>query len=400
MSLQSIPTMDIIQYWFKNLNDDISSYDFWFDQSPDDYIKSNYQYLVDSLNIDNYRSLINNGFDKIALIIIGDQFTRNIYRNSDNTIRTKNDSWCLELVLDMLKNNEDLNYNLNMRYFIILVLRHQKKSVYMDQALKHIESYIDFYVENQKSVPQSLLKFYSHTIKSYTELDDLIKSSSAEYYDDDLQLSLSDTKISINNLINIPSYTDILDHMIYQFQNNDLSKFDSSDKLYMVIYKWLGTFKKNNLNIGVSLSGGVDSMVLLTILSQIKYTNPNLVSNIIAIHIEHMNRPEAIIERDFLLAYCKILNIKLYYRTIYWMNRDTPNLNREIYESESKKIRFGLYRYAIINDDLIGMCMGHHMGDITENVFTNMIKGKSTDNLGQMKKLDNQLDVDIHLTNA
>ena len=150
---------DIIQYWFKNTDDDISSYDFWFDQSPDNYIQSNYKYLVDSLDINNYKSFINNDLDKIALIIIGDQFTRNINRNFDNLIRTKNDNWCLELALDILKNDEDLKYNLNMRYFIILVLRHQKQSIYLNQALERVQSYIDSYQIKQNPYPNHYSNF-------------------------------------------------------------------------------------------------------------------------------------------------------------------------------------------------------------------------------------------------
>jgi len=57
---------------------------------------------------------------------------------------------------------------------------------------------------------------------------------------------------------------------------------------------------------------------------------------------------------------------------------------------------FLLYKYVVNKYNLIGVCMGHHMGDITENVFTNIIKGKIGSDLGVMKKIDRQLDVDIY----
>ena len=46
-------------------------------------------------------------------------------------------------------------------------------------------------------------------------------------------------------------------------------------------------------NIGISLSGGVDSMVLLYYLVMNNY-------NVVAIHIEYCNREEAKEEREFL----------------------------------------------------------------------------------------------------
>ena len=139
-------------------------------------------------------------------------------------------------------------------------------------------------------------------------------------------------------------------------------------------------------------------MVILTCLSLILKELSNLLEHIVAVHIEHSNRIISKDERDFLIKYCKYLNIPIYYRTIDYMSRDTPYLDRNIYEEESKKLRFNLYKYICEYDkeNLSGICIGHHMGDITENVFTNIIKGKFTNDLGQMKMFDTQNDVNIY----
>ena len=50
--------------------------------------------------------------------------------------------------------------------------------------------------------------------------------------------------------------------------------------------------------IAVSLSGGVDSMVLAMILKQLGYV-------VIALHINYGNRPEANAEASFLEAWCR-----------------------------------------------------------------------------------------------
>jgi len=398
-----IPTTEIINFWFPNSNfDKISMFEFWFDATPDEYIRSTYIDLVDYLSLSlsqektNYLSLENTDLDKLALLIIGDQFTRNVYRN-DLLQRTKNDFWTLNLALSMLDSDIDLKLNLNMRYFILLVLRHQKTTQLLSRVRDRIKLYLSEYVESKKDIPSSLIKFYTHTIRSYTDLTDSISCT-------DLTDSFDYNKITerVIQLIHLSDYIDILDTDIYQnklkdeIEHEDLSGL-SKDIIYKTLYEWILNFNQSNpINIGISLSGGVDSMVLLSCLVQIKYSFPKLIGQIVAVHIEHSNRPEAILERQFLIDYCQILGIKFYWRTIDYMSREMEYIDRSVYEIESKKVRFGLYKYVSEKHNLIGICMGHHMGDITENVFTNIIKGKIGPDLGVMKKIDEQLDVQIH----
>ena len=134
----NLPTNNIIKFWFNDSKTEM--FNFWFNGEKDDCIKENYKNLVDNIDINNYKSFINNDMDKIALLLVGDQFTRNIYRNSNE--RLKNDTWTLELALNMLNNNEDYNYNLNMRYFILLPLRHNKSSKLLNIVRNRILSYV------------------------------------------------------------------------------------------------------------------------------------------------------------------------------------------------------------------------------------------------------------------
>lgn len=376
---------EIICFWFGDyLNDTTSDYSMWFDKSSDEFIKSKYILLVEQINIHNYKSLINGKLSMIALLIIGDQFTRNIYR--DCPIKSKiNDDWTLELALLMLELDMDLDYNLNMRYFILLVLRHQKKTIYLNIVLNRIKLYL---IEFKSDIPSSLIKFYSHCIRSYTNLLDdiqisnpLATSAEVEASDFDYILFELNTK-----------YTQILDDDITIKKEDSVQSDILSILLYDNVLKYLQSFKKTNMNIGISLSGGVDSMVLLDILIQIK-KHTQLLDKIIAIHIEHSNRKEAIAEREFLVNYCNLLGVKIYYRTIDYMDRSTKYLDRSIYETESKSLRFNLYRYAIKQEDLIGICMGHHQGDCVENILTNLIKGKSFENLQMMSQTSEQFDV-------
>ena len=381
---------ELINFWWPNANFDTeSAFDFWFDKTPDDYIKTKYQFLVDS---DELAKLVK--FDeltnktKLALLLVGDQFTRNIYRDSlDNINYKKHDNWCLKLALAMIQSDEDLQLNLNMRYFILLPLRHQNKTYLLEIVRNRIHLYIKSYTDQEKSVPQSLIKFYAHTIKNYTYLLDTIK----------IVTPLSELS---NELSNEQTDFDILDdNCSYWFDNglnsSLLALSDDKHIIYKTLKDWLSL--TGITSIGISLSGGVDSMVLLTCFAMIKQSNPTLLEKIVAIHIEHSNRlVVSVKERDFLSRYCTNLGVKFYYRTIDYMNRTTPYLDRDIYETESKKLRFNLYNHVCDIEDLYGICIGHHMGDITENVFTNIIKGRINEDLGQMKQSDNQFDCQIY----
>jgi len=326
-------TKDILNFWFQGTTNETTN-TFWFDKSLDKYITDNYKVLVDSSDKHHIKDM----YDKIALLIVGDQFTRNIYRNS--TDRTKNDKWVLELALNMINNNEDIIYQLNYRYFILLPLRHAKVSSLLDIVCNRIKSYSSLYT----TIPHSLIKFYNNTIQNYAELYDTIKIGSKQEYKAEFKTILEN----------------------YEEQTSSIDAIYNTCKKYK--------------NIGLSLSGGVDSMVLFNAL---KYNNINF----IAIHIEYCNRVEAKIEREFLEYYCYINNIKLYYRTIDYISRED---DRNLFEVETRKARFNLYKYVINLEGLEGVMLGHHMGDVVENVFTNIIKGRSLDDITTMEEIQEQ----------
>ena len=349
-----LPTTTILNYWFKNTNTDGMN-KFWFDKSCDTYITEHFKDLVDNINHNNYLSMITCNNDIIALLLIGDQFTRNIYR--DTEYRTKNDKWTLELAMSTIYSNMDLNIPLNHRYFILLPLRHNKSSMLLDIVCSRIQLYIKEFKDKSLMIQISLIKFYNNTIQNYTYLTDTIICSNP--------CENMKYKNSFNSVLEI---------------NKPLNKL--CDNLNDTISK----FPHNN--IAISLSGGVDSMVLLHTLKQNG-------KKVVAIHVEHCNREEAKIEREFLEYYCANNNIPFYYRTIYYINRMNDFLDRSLFEEETKKARFNLYKYVIMKENLDGVCMGHHMGDIVENVFTNIIKGRDTSDLIVMHENQEMMGVTI-----
>lgn len=135
----------------------------------------------------------------------------------------------------------------------------------------------------------------------------------------------------------------------------------------------------------ISLSGGVDSMVMLA-----------LAKPAAAVHIVYGNRPESAQEYAFLATYCERLNIPLITYSIEWLRRDTAD--REFYEQMTRTIRFYVY---IAAGELIGkptprVALGHIQDDVVENVWTNLAKAQHLSNLKKMERSEIQCGVELY----
>ena len=155
----------------------------------------------------------------------------------------------------------------------------------------------------------------------------------------------------------------------------------------------------------VSLSGGVDSMVICAVLAHLqKYNNQYQDLQIIAVHIDYANRPESFQESKFVQHFCEHIlgNVSYHCRRIDEVTRGITA--RDVYERMARDIRYQFYRDIIqiyhintadTNDkdstkerhagrhtrrpntakDTIGVLLGHHRGDLRENVLSNAHKG-------------------------
>jgi tRNA(Ile)-lysidine synthetase-like protein len=345
---------NILNFWFPN-ND---YNEFWFDKSPDSYIKENYtdvlEKLKDSTN-DFYQEWTKSLRGKVASIIVLDQFTRNIYRNTEKIY--DNDNLALIISKSILSNNLDKELPLNFRIFTLMPYRHQKKSEYLDFVVKKIQEY-----ETELGQSKLLDKFKMATFQSYTNLTDKI------------QLYNIDKKELI-----ISEYLDVLDPICKNYKqmpdNKELvNKELVNYELYKIMKKYFIDRFPNYEDriIGISLSGGVDSMVILLIMKLLEQNHE--IKKVYALHLEYINREEAHKETELIGLYCSVLNIPLYVRTIDYMNR--TSVERNFYESETKKIRFNSYKYLIDTFNIKGFCLGHHHGDLGENVLMNIFNGR------------------------
>ena len=101
--------------------------------------------------------------------------------------------------------------------------------------------------------------------------------------------------------MNYSLYSDIL-----EFEPNEILDFKKLENYE--IFNYFHNFLINNKinNVLISLSGGVDSMVLAIIIK-----NLNLNINLYCCHINYNNRTESVDERNFLIDWCQLENIHL-----------------------------------------------------------------------------------------
>jgi tRNA(Ile)-lysidine synthetase-like protein len=127
----------------------------------------------------------------------------------------------------------------------------------------------------------------------------------------------------------------------------------------------------------ISLSGGVDSMVLISIIHYLGY-------QVIGAHINYNNRDETLLEQEFLTYWCNYNKIKLHTKTIQDLKRS--NSKRSDYEYITKKIRFDFYKEIMNMENINMILLGHHKDDIVENIFANVCRGRYILDLAVIKK--------------
>jgi len=162
--------------------------------------------------------------------------------------------------------------------------------------------------------------------------------------------------------------------------------YDISNELILTVMNFCKRNQNKSKKTIVSLSGGVDSMVLISILKFIGYEP-------VGCHINYNNREETSMEQEFLEYWCNTNSIKLYIKNI--VNLKRKNSKRSDYEYESKKIRFDFYKEVMKNEGLDYILLAHHKDDIIENIFANVCRGRYILDLAVIKEQSTINDVSI-----
>jgi len=303
--------------------------------------------FIEKLNFTSGKTTISSKH-LLAIIILLDQFSRHIYRKSGNAIQIElNTKKALKLSNMIIFNKSYFGFTVPEFIFMLMPFRHISTEKNLNFVLEMIDLKKD---ELQRSC--DLLEKFKKTTKS--RLDHLQPKIDLKTYD-------------------------VLEHHPFEV-NVDLEKTFSQGPLVKKMARFLDY--DSNYQI-VSLSGGVDSMVILTIL---KVLEKKINYRTVAIHIDYQNRRESSKEAEFLESWCQSKNIIFEKRIITEIKRDVTD--RSKYEKLSRQIRFNTYRdilqkYPTLN----GIFLGHHKGDVHENVLSNLLKGHTILNLAGMEEV-------------
>ncbi len=180
--------------------------------------------------------------------------------------------------------------------------------------------------------------------------------------------------LGTSKYIEFSKFENILEY-IPNNNNKILNQTFEDDELLNYFKRYLDENSKHKYI--VSLSGGVDSMVLATILSY-------LGCNVIGIHINYNNREETKDEQQFIEIWCKYNKIKLYTKSIDNVTRGS--IKRSDYESHTRKIRFDFYNEVLEAEKGDEILLGHHKDDIVENIVANVCRGRNILDLAVIKK--------------
>lgn len=145
----------------------------------------------------------------------------------------------------------------------------------------------------------------------------------------------------------------------------------------------IGTVKKilqryRAKRVLIAVSGGVDSMVLLTIISKLIPKNEFGVVN-----VDHDLRPESASEVKFLRDFCKEKGFKFY--TTKW-TKHSPDMGME---AAGRQFRYDFFAKVMEQDNYDTLLTAHHGNDLAENILMKMIRSGNVFEVTSLKQQRN-----------
>lgn len=158
-------TDEVLSYWF---GDDIS-----YDHAPSIVEKIKNVWFAGSDDVDNEirkrfaddiagvteetLSQLSSSRDKLAVIILLDQFSRNIFRESSEAFAK--DHMALKLAKELIRSNEDVELEPIQRVFVHLALEHAENVEDQSLSVKKYEELLEEVDEGLKSIYESFLEY-------------------------------------------------------------------------------------------------------------------------------------------------------------------------------------------------------------------------------------------------
>ncbi len=132
----------------------------------------------------------------------------------------------------------------------------------------------------------------------------------------------------------------------------------------------------DNDSIVVAVSGGPDSMCLLTVLNNLKpifKEKYNISYSLYVAHVNHMIREESELEKEYVEKYCNDLSIPFYY-----LKENIPDISKKLKMSEEacgRKIRYEFFDKVCLDTNSNKIATAHNLNDDSETIILNLIRG-------------------------
>jgi tRNA(Ile)-lysidine synthetase-like protein len=342
--------------------------DFWREHRSFWITPPSKHHEVDKIICDKFFKYDWTNDNLIGKIIYLDQFMRHFARAH---IVSENDVYSsrLEAIEFVTLHMEELDTMDEIEIiFALMPFKHMKM---YDFVFERIHKWLnDRKLAQYKDLERFYIDTYKKTFTLETVMADIVHTHKLEAYDPTLICEY---------------YTDT-------YLENEIDLWRKNALLTMLREN---VIEKGYEKIIVSLSGGVDSMVMLVLLK--KY----LGANVEAVHIMYGNRAESEHEYRFLAHFCSKLGVKLMVYRIKWLRRG--EIDRQFYEDMTRDLRFNVYRVCSACFDCSDCSMpfkscvllGHIKDDIVENIWTNIAHCHHLGNLKKMCASEIQMGVNI-----
>lgn len=132
----------------------------------------------------------------------------------------------------------------------------------------------------------------------------------------------------------------------------------------------------NNDKLILAVSGGPDSMCLLSVLLELKdifSIKYNINYNIIVAHVNHMIREESEQEKIYVENFCQNYGIKFYY-----LKENIPELSDKYGMSEEtcgRHVRYNFFEKIRLQEDAQKIVVAHNQDDNVETILLNILRG-------------------------
>ena len=337
--------IDIVNFWKRNKN-------MWFSHKEIVYFPTIHLIYEDCKNIN------------IALLLHYDQIFRHPCKLINEEDKPKAFNFATKLAFKIIQNGQYREMDDCEKVFTLLSIRHNDNITFKQISLEMAFEELNKEENTDKNI---WIRFINASIIDINKLKNSLGHKKEILQNIDTIIDFEYLKVKFKDILEKPIQVP--------------SSFNMSKTHEILVHNVERIIKRceNTKRIAVSISGGVDSMVLSYITAIVA---KNMHINLILIHIKYNNRACCDKEIELLRYWASYLQVDLYIRDIDEIQRQRDTRIRTMYEDVTREIRFSFYKYFDCP-----VMLGHNRDDTFENMFSNLSKGIHFDNLAGMKDI-------------